>query len=839
MRTLRSLVLLVVTALAVSVALVPTRAAAAVASTAIRDVRHDTSPPLRDLVDAGSSAGPSAGPAAPSPSSAGLGILATGLAIDQSFDGLATPPFSGLEGPFGDPTCSDGIDNDGEGNIDAADGNCSPWASDADGDVGLDHVMEAVNFNAAIYTKTGSLVLGPFSTATFWNGFAGPCGGGWTDVIILYDGAADRWFVSRFARQNASSPLNWYQCFAISQTSDPTGAYYRYAFLIDAEEFNDYPKFGIWPDAYYMTADRDKIFPGKGNFVAAFERQQMLTGGSAQAVVKKLDNDGHRAGMLPADWDGATQPPAGSPGYFVKTLDTDTGWPADQLQVWTLDVDWTAGTGVLAVHSTLSPAAFDSAVCDLDQDCIPQPGTTNGLDPLAGGRPMFRLAYRNFGDHEAMVFNQTVEAAVDQAAVRWYELRKIGDNPWTIYQQQTFAPDDDHRWIGSIAQDRAGNIGLVYNASNGDDVYPSIRVAGRLPGDALDSITEEATIMAGSGSQTGFVFWADYSSLTLDPADDCTFWSTATYQPVTSVKQTWATRISSFRFPDCLADLRVEKSHSPAGEVSAGTDVTWTIDVTNDGPNGAGNVTLNDDVPAGTSFVSVSAPGWTCATPSVGSSGSIECERDSLADGVTSTITVVATVGCALPDGTAIDNTATVGAQTPPDPDSSNDSGTGTFTVENPVPIVTASVAASTIPQNNHALINVGLAASATDGPCAVPTVVVHVYGDEDDETPTGAGEVFSPDATGLAPGTLRLRSERVSTADGRVYLIIVTATDEAGGTGFAALTVGVPKSSAAKNMAAVAAQQVAAKAYADAHSGAPLPGYFVVGDGPIIGPKQ
>jgi len=564
----------------------------------------------------------------------------------------------------------------------------------------------------------------------------------------------------------------------------------------------------------------------------------MLTGGSAQAIVKKLDNDGHRAGMLPADWDGAAPPPEGSPGYSVKTLDTNTGWPADQLQVWTLDVDWTAGTGVLAVNTTLNPAAFDSAVCDLDQDCIPQPGTANGLDPLSGGRPMFRLAYRNFGDHEAMVFNQTVEAATDQAAVRWYELRKTGANPWSIYQQQTFAPDDDHRWIGSIAQDRAGNIGLVYNVSS-DDVYPSIRVAGRLPGDALDTITEEATIMAGSGSQTGFVFWADYSSLTLDPADDCTFWSTATYQPVTSVGQMWATRISSFRFPDCLADLSVAKSHAPSGEVTSGTDVTWTIDVTNDGPNGAGNVIVGDDVPAGTSFVSLSAPDWSCTTPAVGSSGVIECTRDSLADGDTSSIAVVASVDCSVPDGTVIDNTATVSAETPPDPDPTNDSATASFTVDNPVPIVTASVVASMIPQNNHELINVGLAASATDGACANPAVVVDVFGDEDDETATGSGEIFSPDATGLAPATLRLRSERVSTGDGRVYLIVVTATDEAGGTGFAALTVGVPKSSAAKNVASVNAQQAAAKAYADAHGGAPPPGYVVIGDGPIIGPKQ
>ena len=810
MRMLRLFTLTTVAAVLGGASLTPTTTTASHkkhTARVIRDVHHDTSRPLRELAAVRSRAAQPAASNRAMPPAPVMG--GTGLTIDQNFDGIATP-----------------------------EGTRSQWASDAVGDVGHDYFMEATNFSAAIYTKTGGLVSGPFSTATFWDDFDAPCGGGWTDVIVLYDQAADRWFVSRFARENDTSPFNWYQCFAISETSDPTGAYHRYAFLIDAEEFNDYPKFGIWPDAYYMTSDRDKIFPGTGNFVAAFEREKMLAGETAQGIIEKLDNDGHRAGMLPADWDGATAPPAGSPGYFVKTLDTNLGWATEALQVWAFDVDWTAGTGVLAVHTTLDPANFDSAVCDLDQDCIPQPDTTNGLDPLAGGRPMFRLAYRNFGDHEALVFNQTIEAAEDQAAVRWYELRKTGDDPWSIFQQNTFAPDENHYWIGSAAMDQAGNMGLVYNVS-GTEVYPSIRVAGRLAGDPPNTMVEQATIKAGSGSQTGFVFWADYSSLTLDPADDCTFWSTATYQPVTSAQQTWATRIASFRFPDCLADLSVTKSHSPAGPITAGTNVTYTIGVTNDGPNGAGNLSLSDVVPAGTSFVSLSAPGWSCTTPPLGASGVIECSRDTLANRATSTITVIATVDCAVPDETKIDNTAMVSAETPPDSDLSNNSATSSFTVDNPVPVVTASVEQGLIPQNNHELINVGLAASATDGPCPTPRMVVKVFGDEDDQTPTGGGQAFSPDAKDIAPVTLRLRSERAATGDGRVYLIVVTATDEAGGTGFAAVTVVVPKSSSPHDIASVNAQAAAAKAYADANAGAPPPGYFVIGDGPIIGPKQ
>ena len=768
------------------------------------DAVHDLSPPLRDLVPAST--------VTPAPAGAALDMIQslnhTGLNVVQSFDGIVTPG-----------------------------GSMGTWASDANADVGHDHVMEATNFSAAIYAKDGSVVMAPFATSTFWSGFSAPCGGGWSDVVVLYDQEADRWFVSRFARQNTTSPLNWFQCFAISQTADPTGNYYRYAFLMDVEEFNDYPKFGIWPDGYYMTADRDKIFPGLGNFVAAFEREQMLAGLPAQGIIMKIDNNGNRAGMLPADWDGDTPPPDGSPGWFVKTIDDNTGWSSDALEIWSLQVDWTAGTGVMSLVDTLTPAAFDSAVCDLDQDCITQPDTSNGLDPLAGGRPMFRLAYRNQGTHEAMVFNHTVESAEDQAAVRWYELRRNG-GPWSIYQENTLSPDDDHRWIGSMAMDLFGNAALVYNVS-GEAIYPSIVLAARLPGDPLGTIEEEATLMAGSGSQTGFIFWADYSSLTLDPADDCTFWSAATYQPSTTSLQGWATRLSAFRFPDCLTDLAVKKSAAPASPIEAGTDVTWSLEVSNNGPAGAGNVGLSDNVPAGTGFQSLDADtDWVCTTPSVGGTGNVLCDRDKLDAGATTTIEVEALINCSTADGTLIGNSVSVIADTPPDSDVNNNNDSTTFTVDNPVPVITASITVDQLTQNPHNLVVVGLQASATDGPCPAPSLAVTVYSDEDDEEHGSSGQ-FSPDAKEIAPETLRLRVERVGMNDGRVYLIVITATDEGGGTGFGTLTVTVPKSSSPSDLAAVEAEAATAKAFADANDGQPPPGYFLVGDGPEIGPKQ
>ena len=435
-----------------------------------------------------------------------------------------------------------------------ADVGASNFAADSSGAIGPNHYFDVANFSFAIYNRTGTRLLGPFSTATFWNGFAAaPCGGGWSDVVVLYDRTADRWFVSRFAQAPGNGP--WYQCFAISKTPDPTQQYFRYAYKISDTEFNDYPKFGIWPDGYYMTAQRNKIFPGLGLFVAAFERSKMLVGdASAGSVLFTLDNGGHRAGMLPADWDGQTAPPANAPNYLVRPLSSQLGWPgADALEVWKFHVDWTTpAASTLAVSDTLAPTPYTPA-CGFDQNCIPQPDPAKKLDPLASGYLMYRLAYRNFGDHEALVLNHTVDngdlAPNVHAGVRWYELRRQA-GPWSIFQQSTFAPDGSHRWIGSAAMDQQGNIAVGYNVS-GTSRNPSLAYAFRLAGDPLGTLSDETTIQEGGGSQTGFIFWGDYSQMTLDPTDDCTFWYVGAYQPSTSATQNWNQRIAAFRLPAC------------------------------------------------------------------------------------------------------------------------------------------------------------------------------------------------------------------------------------------------------------------------------------------------
>jgi uncharacterized repeat protein (TIGR01451 family) len=790
------------------------------------DMQHDTSPPLREIVSNAQTETQAILPSLMPQLFAGPSLLgpATGLTSVVNFPGYAAPgglfPMSGVN------------------------------ASDTSGAAGPNHYMQSVNFAATIYDKNGTIVMGPFSTSQFWNGFSfSRCAAGYSDVVVLYDQGAQRWFVSKFTAVANPDGMtsSWYQCFAISTTTDPTGTYYRYAFLVDPIEFNDYPKFGIWPDGYYMSADRNKIFPGLGNFALAFERQKMLNNLPAQYFIFKLNNGGNRAGMLPSDWDGVTPPPAGSPNYFVRTLDPNIGWPMTALEVWAFQVDWANSTASFTLRDTLAPDPFNSNLCNLNQSCVPQPGTSQGLDPQGGGRPMFRLAYRNFGDHEAMVFDHAVDAGdfPNHSALRWYELRKssLGD-PWSIYQQNTFAPDNDHRWMGTMAMDRFGNMAIGYNVSSAS-VFPSLRVAGRLANDGLGVMNEEFTLTAGAGSYTQASQFADYSQMEPDPLDDCTLWFTGTFQPVTSTptnQYTWATQIASFRFPDCAADLAVTKTRSPSGMIEAGTNVTYTITLTNNGPADAGNVTLTDAVPAGTSLVSFSPESeWSCTAPSVGTSGPINCNKTSMAVGEAAEFVVVVTVNCSTPDATVIDNTASASAETPVDNNAGNDDQEVSFTVFNPVPVVNTSVALGLLPQNDHELMNVGLAASATDGACPAPTTfAVQVFGDEDDQPVTESGGTkFSPDANDIAIAALRLRQERISNSDGRVYLIVVEATDTAGGTGFATTTVGVPKSTSTADVDSVNAQATAAKAFADSNQGAPPAGYFVIGDGPIIGTKQ
>ena len=423
---------------------------------------------------------------------------------------------------------------------------------DTNGDVGPNHYMQWVNLSFAIYSKTGTLLYGPAAGNTLWNGFGGACqttNDG--DPIVQYDHLADRWMVSQFALPFfPNGPF--YQCIAVSQTGDPTGAWYRYEFQVSANKMNDYPHLGVWPDGYYMSVNQFAAgsLSWAGGGVVAFERDQMLLGQPAQMVYFDLFGiDPNLGGMLPSDLDGAA-PAAGTPNTFAQIDDDAWGYPTDQIELWDFHVDWTTPAASTFTQSGVLPvAAFDANMCNGSRNCIPQQGTTVKLDSIAD-RVMYRLQYRDFGSYQTLVFNHTVDVnSADRAGVRWYELRNSGGN-WSVFQQGSFSPDATHRWMASAAMDQDGNIALGYSASS-SSMFPAIRYTGRLAGDPLGTMTQgEGTLFAGTGSQTHSASrWGDYSMLAIDP-DGCTFWFTSEYLQTTS-SAAWRTRIGSFQLPGC------------------------------------------------------------------------------------------------------------------------------------------------------------------------------------------------------------------------------------------------------------------------------------------------
>ena len=437
---------------------------------------------------------------------------------------------------------------------------------DTQGDVGPEHYVQWINDIAVIYDKAGNTVLGPFGGNAFWEGLGGPCEAqNDGDPLVRYDRQADRWVVSQFALPNfPSGPF--YQCFAVSTTSDPAGAYNQYEFKTSDDFFTDYGKIGIWPDAYYMSFN---MFGGNGEFQGgayAFDRAAMIAGAPAGMIAFDTGNQG---GALPSDLDGPTPPPLNAPNYFM-TFDVN---PARLLQ-WQFHVDWaTPANSTLTGPLEIPVADFPYPVCEANRgQCVPQLDVAEKLETL-DHTLMYRLAYRNFGDHESLVVNHTVGTAGASAAPRWYEIRNPGASP-VVYQQGTYAPDGDFRFMGSIAMDGNGNIALGYSKSS-IDTYPSIGITGRLAGDPLGTMGAEEIWLAGAGSQAGSANrWGDYSTMSIDPVDDCTFWYTQEYYAETSTFD-FKTRIGAFRFPSCVGPAVVlEGTVTSGGSPVSGATVT-------------------------------------------------------------------------------------------------------------------------------------------------------------------------------------------------------------------------------------------------------------------------
>ncbi|WP_349262046.1 hypothetical protein, partial [Actinocrinis sp.] len=436
--------------------------------------------------------------------------------------------------------------------------------------VGTTQVVEVVNTAYAVYSKTGTSVIAATNTSSLWSGFGGFCqSANDGDATVAFDRLANRWVIQQFANvTSASGP--YYECVAVSTTADATGTYNRYSYQFT--NFPDYPKLAVWADAYYTTYN---MFTPAGAFVdaeiCAMNRANMLTG--AAATQQCFTTSSSYGGILAGDVDGTTAPPSGENETVVGI-----GTTATTLASWKFHVDWTTPANSSFTGPTnITVASYTTPCGGTGGTCIPQGnGAGQQLDTL-GDRLMYRLAYRNYGDHEALVVNHTVDAGGTQG-VRWYELRMTSGSTPSVYQQGTYQPDATARWMGSIAQDKAGNIALGYSDSS-SSTNPSIRFTGRLSTDALGTMTQaETTITTGGGSQTSYSRWGDYTSMSVDPADDCTFYYTDEYEPSTG-NFNWQTHIASFQLPNCVAatpDFSI--SASPAsGSVTQGSSATTTV----------------------------------------------------------------------------------------------------------------------------------------------------------------------------------------------------------------------------------------------------------------------
>ena len=507
---------------------------------------------------------------------------------------------------------------------------------DTNGDVGPNHYVQTVNQELTIWNKSGTALYGPKPINTLFAGFGGNCevdNDG--DPIVLYDPMADRWFISQFAVTNPAG--HYLQCIAVSQTNDPTGSYFRYSYDY-GNNFNDYGKAGVWPDAYYFTYN---MFAGGSTFagaqICAFDRSAMLTG--AAATQQCFSTSTSFGGLLPADLDGARQPPAGEPEFVIGMNSAANG-----LALWKFHVDWTTPSNTTFTGPTVLPVAAFSEAC-AGGTCIPQSGTTQQLDSLAD-RMMYRLQYRNFGDHESLVTNHSVTAG-SSTGVRWYEIRSPNASP-TVFQQGTYAPDSNYRWMGSAAMDGSGGIGLGYSISSAAS-FPSIRFTGRNATDAAGTMGQgEGTLQNGGGSQGATLSrWGDYSNLSVDPTDDCTFWYTTEYLATTGTFN-WHTRIGSFKLSGC-------GGVPPANDFSISASPT-SVTVTQ---GGSGTSTITTATTAGSAqTVSLSASG-------LPSGATASFNPASVTSGGNSTLTISTTSGATTGTSTVtITGTATSGSHT-------------------------------------------------------------------------------------------------------------------------------------------------------------------------------
>ena len=532
--------------------------------TVIHATRHDVSAPMRDIIRTMPPQAPMGTEEEP--------FLIPNILLKPSLPRvLREPAYPGIQRmPTGVPGPTVDLSFDG---INQATSGCGCLPPDTNGDVSDQHYIQWVNSSWAVYDKlTGTQVQGATPGNSFFVGFGGKCettNAG--DPLALWDPQAQRWVMSQFV---TSAP--YAQCVAVSTSADPLGTYNRYEF--NWPFFGDYPKMGVWTDesgkqdAYLLITHE---FGGgsafQGAALIAMERDKMLAGEADAAMVRFGGFDAY--GVEPFNLIGNVPAPNGScPGYVHFDANTSS------YLFWDMCLDWTnPGSTVVSPVTAVQGTSFSPFF-----DSVAQQGTANGLDSF-GTHIMYRANVRAFPEDApyrmSLVVNHTVQGDTQQAGINWVHLALKSSNvaggdrvfadyfdgvavpplpvpaaalDKVIVDQGTFAPDATNRWMGGIAMDGSGNIGVGYSQSD-SAMHPQIQVTGRTLDDARGTLRDEQNCTDGvaNGSQTSSSGrWGDYSSMSVDPVDQCTFYFTSEYY-ATTASSAWRTRVCSFKFDGC------------------------------------------------------------------------------------------------------------------------------------------------------------------------------------------------------------------------------------------------------------------------------------------------
>ena len=471
--------------------------------------------------------------------------------------------------------------------IDASQVHSSDHDVDPNGAVGTKQYMEWTNVYFQAYDKqspNAPVWSAPQpGTLPFQNNNLPNCTSVGGDGIVTFDHLASRWII---AVRSSPGSNSYYYCVAISNTDDLRSSslsWYTYQFALNPVlgansnghvYWPDWPKFGTWADAYYVSFDLndvDRNYLQIGVVVCALDRTNMLTGSQPNPMQCFSDPNPIPAhgtlylkhSLIPADIEGVVAPPAGRDEYLVSIQNP----PFDRktttskvINLWDLHLDWANPTNSTFSNSALPVTPYIQGCYNLSNPfntfCIPEISTTqtkNYVDSV-GDRLMPRFAYRNFGTYESFLVSHTVQTAATkkQTGIRWYELR--GSGTPAIYQSGTVNPPSYYklfRFMPSVAQDSAGNAAVGYNVS-GWTIHPGIRAS--VWNLEKQTAPVELGLFSGGGDEENAKNWGDYTSMTVDPVDDCTFWYVAQYfaQNETGSQTNWNTRIANFKRSTCV-----------------------------------------------------------------------------------------------------------------------------------------------------------------------------------------------------------------------------------------------------------------------------------------------